>query len=69
MIYIHLCCLQMERLVMELTRLMNADIIHQIYHQMQVGEYITVRGYENDGQRNCEFTFKISQIILLRSHR
>jgi hypothetical protein len=31
-------------------------------HQIQVGEDITVRGYENDGQRNCEFTFKISQI-------
>ena len=32
-------------------------------NQIQVGEYITVRGYEDDGQRNCEFTFKISQII------
>ena len=69
MIYIRLCCLQMEKLIMELTRLMNGDIIHLIYTttKSKLVNILTVRWYENDGQRNCEFTFKITQIIRLQA--
>ena len=35
--------------------------------QIQVGEYITVCGYEDDDKRNCEFTFKIVEIIKLQA--